>query len=274
MALVLALLNCSREPGTLSFADWGKGRIIRELDAQISALGLGTHTGSLDVQRDPAYASGVLAMSGGATAVGGTIGGKLVTATWATSDANSCDLVAAAILADTTANKFVTAVSRAATGTITISGGSGVVTATLSAPAAAVSQQSQAQGNLYSLTWATSDAVTATALAALINADGDGPCIAVASAGVVTLYARPDGKTGAANTDGNLIALAVTGTGVTKSGAVLSGGGTNANVVVQALLPGTVGLGITLAASGTGVTAPTGANLVAGVGAPGNSFTC
>jgi hypothetical protein len=43
---------------------------------------------------------------------------------------------------------------------------------------------------------------------------------------------------------------------------------------VLALMPGTVGLGITLVASGTGVTAPTGANLVAGIGAPGNSYAC
>lgn len=249
-----------------SFSKWGKARVVEEAQRVLSSLGLGTHTGAVDIQRDPAYGFGVLALSSGTGAVGGTIGGKAVTATWATSDANSADLIAAAILADVTADTFVSAASRAATGTITIASGSGVITATIGG----ILGQAPV---VVSVTWATSDTVAAAALAAAINAAPNCPVVASSAAGVVTLYATIVG-TGATNTVGNSVTLAATGTGVTVSGAVLTGGGTNANVLIKALVPGTIGNGITLAASGTGVTAPSGARLVGGIGAPGNSFTC
>jgi phage tail sheath gpL-like len=247
-----------------SFTSWGKGHVAREMERVLNGLSAGVHSGSIDVQRDPAGAVGVLTLSGGAGAVGGTIGGKTVTATWAGTDLASAALIAAAINADTTANKFVSASSCAATGTITIASGSGAITVTITAPAEVAGKN---EPTTYSVTWATSDTATAAALAAAINADGSSPVVAIASSGVVTLVARTTGA------NGNLIALAVTGTGVTKSGVLMTGGTTNANVIITALSPGTVGLGISLVASGTGVTATSGANLVAGVGAPGNTFT-
>lgn len=275
MARIFALVECSREPGTLSFADWGKNRVARELDAQIGALGVGSHTGSLDLQLNPQSASGALAIAAGTGAEAAVIGGRTVTVTWAASDANTSDLLAAAINADAVAAKFASAVSRCATATVTIAAGAGTIAIVVTAPAAAVTNQAQAAGNTYSATWATSDTATAAALVALINADGASPVFASSAAGVITLTSRPNGTaSGATNTTGNLITLAATGTGVTKSGALLSGGGTNANTVVQAIVPGTVGLGITLTATGTGNSVVSGGNLVGGVGAPGNSFTC
>ena len=63
-------------------------------------------------------ASGTLTISSGSGAVGGTIDGTTVTATWATSDTNSAALVAAAINADATAGKKVFATSAA--GVVTV----------------------------------------------------------------------------------------------------------------------------------------------------------
>jgi hypothetical protein len=265
MPTYLQLLQTSADVET-SFANWGKGRVLAEAERLLGSIGDGSHQGSIDIQRDPAYAYGVLLASSASGAVGGTIGGKLVTATAAGGDANTADLIAAAILADTTANKFVSAQSRVATGTITIASGAGVVTATIA------SLLPGQRAVTASVTWATSDTATAAALAAAINALPNCPVVASSAAGVVTLWATTAGS-GSTNTGGNLITLAATGTGVTVSGALLTGGGTNANVLVKAIMPGTVGAGITLAASGTGITAPTGANLVGSQGAPGNSFS-
>ena len=53
--------------------------------------------------------AGVLALSGGAGSVGGTIAGTAVTATFASSDTNTAGLVATAIRANTTVNQYVTA---------------------------------------------------------------------------------------------------------------------------------------------------------------------
>lgn len=66
-----------------------------------------------------AFATGTLTLSGGSGSVGGTIGGTAVTATWATSDTNSAALIAAAINANSTVNKFCSATSSGAVVTIT-----------------------------------------------------------------------------------------------------------------------------------------------------------
>lgn len=68
-----------------------------------TALGSTAHAGA---------ACGALVLSGGAGAVGATIDGTLVTAAFATSDAVTQALVAAAIRANTTVNRKVTASSR------------------------------------------------------------------------------------------------------------------------------------------------------------------
>lgn len=93
-----------------------------------------------------------------------------------------------------------------ATGTITISSGSGVITATIA-------------GYAVGVTWATSDTNSATLLKNAINADKNIShfVVATSSSGVVTLTAVP---TDAA---GDQITLAVTGTNVTKSAATLTG---------------------------------------------------
>lgn len=97
----------------------------------------------------------------------------------------------------------------AATGTVTISSGSGSITATIN-------------GVATSVTWATSDTATATALAAAINASSNAlianVVTASSSAGVVTVTASVPGVTG------NCITLAASGTGATASGARLTGG--------------------------------------------------
>lgn len=101
--------------------------------------------------------------------------------------------------------------SVAATGTLTIASGSGPVGGTIN-------------GTAKTVTWATSDTATATALAAAINADATLGKFIVASsaAGVVTLTAFPPGALG------NCCTLVASGTGVTASGAKLTGGANDA----------------------------------------------
>jgi phage tail sheath gpL-like len=63
-------------------------------------------------------ASGTLTISGGAGAVGGTIGGTLVTVAHTGNDTTSATALAAAIMADVTVNKYVSATS--ALGVVTV----------------------------------------------------------------------------------------------------------------------------------------------------------
>ena len=106
-----------------------------------------------------------------------------------------------------------------AAGTITLSSASGTVGATINGVAVTVS-------------YTTSDTVTAGLLAAAINASTNALVrylvAATSAAGVVTIYALQPGITG------NCITLAASGTGATASGARLVGGagGSNNPVVV------------------------------------------
>jgi phage tail sheath gpL-like len=99
--------------------------------------------------------------------------------------------------------------STAASGTVTLSSGSGTVGAIIN-------------GVTVSVTWATSDTASATALKTAINASANaliaGHVTATSSSGVVTITAVNKG------TVGNSITLAATGTGATASGARLTGG--------------------------------------------------
>lgn len=107
----------------------------------------------------------------------------------------------------------------AATGTIAISGGSGNYTATINGVAT---------GNV---AYNTSDAQTATDLAAAINALSalaSDHVHATASSGTVTITAVRGGV------QGNAITLAGTGTGTTVSGARLTGGAAPTTVVPDA----------------------------------------
>lgn len=74
---------------------------------------------ALQVGAHAVAATGTLTISSGSGSVGGTINGTTVTATWATSDTNSAALVAAAINANSTVNKFVQATSAAGVVTLT-----------------------------------------------------------------------------------------------------------------------------------------------------------
>lgn len=119
MANVVVTINSTQDVGDLSFANWGKGRVSREVAKLIEGLGTGSFTGSLDVTAAAVAASGTLTISGGSGAVGGTIGGQLVTVTWATSDTLSAAALAAAINANATTLQYVVATSLAGVVTIT-----------------------------------------------------------------------------------------------------------------------------------------------------------
>jgi phage tail sheath gpL-like len=100
-----------------------------------------------------------------------------------------------------------------ASGTLTISSGSGSVGGTIG-------------GTAKTVTWATSDTASAAALVTAINADTtiNKLVIATSAAGVVTLTALVPGAVG------NKITLVASGTGVTASGATLaSGAGADTN---------------------------------------------
>lgn len=96
----------------------------------------------------------------------------------------------------------------AAAGTITLSGGSGTITAIIN-------------GVSIAITWATSDTVSAALLATAINASSNALVQYLVTAtsllGVVTITAL-------AGTTGNQCTLAATGTGATASGTRLTGG--------------------------------------------------
>jgi phage tail sheath gpL-like len=96
-----------------------------------------------------------------------------------------------------------------AAGTLTLSGGSGAVGGVIN-------------GVTVTATWATSDAVSAGLVAAAINASAN-PLVsehvtAAANGAVVTLTSRRAGP------GGNAVTLVASGTGVTASGARLTGG--------------------------------------------------
>ena len=96
-----------------------------------------------------------------------------------------------------------------ASGTFTLSSGSGTITATINGVAIAI-------------TWATDDTTSAALLAAAINASANalvaGIVTATSAAGVVTVTAARGGKAG------NTVTIAASGTGNTASGARLTGG--------------------------------------------------
>ena len=106
-----------------------------------------------------------------------------------------------------------------ASGTLTISSGSGSVGGTIG-------------GTAKTVTWATSDTASATALAAAINADTtiNKLCYATSAAGVVTITSNLPGPLG------NKITLVASGTGVTASaGTLTSGAGSDGQPTTFAL---------------------------------------
>lgn len=223
---------------------------------------------------DPAFAVGGITMSGGAGTVGVTLNGVALTATYATSDTNSCGLVAAAINASTNAlvQGFVTANNLTATLTLTSTAAGDTVdvcgyrfTAVSGTPVTIVSG-----GNLGKFDISGNDAADATALAAAINAmPGLSRWVsAIAASNVVRLFARQYAFSGTATfawpsgpgvPPNTVISQAGT---IVASAASLAAG---AAVGINACVPGVLSNAMTTVASGTGVTA-LGARLVNGAG--------
>lgn len=213
----------------------------------------------------PAAATQTLVISGGSGAVGGVINGVTVTGTWATSDAVSGGVVSAAIRASSNAlvQGLVSASNLGATITLaTAVAGNWVeicpVGGTPVRFTAIAGSQANGPGIPPTFSIDTSDTAAALALVAAINAypGFKGKLFCSAALGVVTVI--------------QLVQSATAAYRVQKSGSpiTLSAAGAFANqatVVVWALQRGKLGNAVTLAASGTGVTA-TAARLTGGVG--------
>ncbi len=126
----------------------------------------------------------------------------------------------------------------AASGWVNFSGGVGTVGATI-------------DSNLVTVSWATSDAATASAWATAVNAtvalEGDVYAVYTSGNPRVALYAATKG------TAGNSLTLVKSGTGVSVSGATLSGG-LGCVITTAAKVPGYSGNTNSLAAAGTGTT--------------------
>lgn len=225
---------------------------------------------------DPAYAVAGLAMSGGAGTVGVTLNGVAVTATYATSDTNSCGLVAAAINASSNAlvAGFVTASNLTATLTLTstVAGDFVNICGTRFTAVSGTPPQIVSGGNLCNFDISGNDAADATALAAAINS---APVVsryvsALAVSNVVRLFARQYAFSGTAtfawpSGPGVPANSVISGSGtIVASAASLAAG---AFVGINACMPGISGNTITTAASGTGVTVlNSAARLVNGAG--------
>ncbi len=225
---------------------------------------------------EPSFAVGGLAMSGGAGAVGGIINGVTVTATFASSDINSCGLVAAAINASANAlvQGFVTANNLSATLTLTsVAAGATVdicgyrFTATTGTPAAIVSG-----GNLFNFDVSGNDTADATALVAAINAaPGLSRYVsAVSTTNVVRVFARQYLFSGTATFTWPTAPGTPTNTLVSQASSIVASAASlaaSAFVGINACIPGVAGNAITLALSGTGVTViGGGARLALGTG--------
>lgn len=212
---------------------------------------------------EPAYANTGLAMASGTGSVGATINGVTVTATWATSDTNSCALVANAINSSTNAlvQGFVTANNLTATLTLTgVAAGNSVVVCgtTFTAVTAIPNPVSGYSNGLFVRSGV--DATDAANLAAAINsAPGLSRFVfAVPVSNVVRLFAKQANYTSGTNTFSWPTAPG------TPSNAILSGASTivasgaslaaGAFVGLSCPVPGVMGNAISVAASGTGVT--------------------
>lgn len=213
---------------------------------------------------EPAFANAGLAMSGGSGTVGATINGVGVTATYATSDTNSCALVAAAINASTNAlvQGFATASNLTATLTLTsVAAGDSVDIGGFQFVANDGTRPNYISGaNVGYFNMSGNDAADATSLAAAINScpSLDRYLHAVPVSNVVRLFAKNATYTAATNVfswptgpgipTNSILSKAST---IVASASSLAAG---AFVGIAACVPGVIGNAITIAASGTGVT--------------------
>lgn len=225
--------------------------LLAGLETLLGGLNTGARTGGpllMSVSEgNGVKASATVTISSGSGVVGCYVNGKRISVTWATSDTATGTALKSAINADPDAKRFVLAtdssgvvtltavaadasgnditltafgtgttasaatlggaVASAASGTLTISSGSGSVGGTIG-------------GTSVTVTWATSDTASAAALATAIKANStvNKWVTASSNAGVVTITCLE--KT----VIGNNITLVASGTGVTASGARLTGG--------------------------------------------------
>lgn len=222
---------------------------------------------------DPSVSAAALVMSGGAGAVGAIINGVTVTATFATSDTNSCALAAAAINSSVNAlvHGFVSSSNLSATLTLAsavagnqVQVGSTIFTAVSGTPG--LGQFDISGGN----------GPAATSLAAAINA-----CpvaqrffVAIANtavAGQVRIFARQFTYDATANTFAFPVGPGAVPNTITSQATTItaSSNGVVASALFSlvSLLPGIQGNAITVALSGTGVTVlNTATRLVGGTG--------
>lgn len=222
-------------------------------------IGGGIPRAGTGIVRGIKRAFGTLTLSSGSGTVGGVINGVALTATWATSDTVAAGLIVAAINASSDAlvsgggGAGVEAGQLA--GTLTLSGmKSGLDVEVCGFRFRSVGTATPAGNEEFSI--ATSDTAAAASLAAAINKHPVASqfLCATNSAGVVTVWCTR--ATIPADFSNRLIGA----TGCTAGAAALAAG---AVVYVTAYYPGTDGNAVTLAASGTGVTA-SGARLTGG----------
>jgi hypothetical protein len=228
--------------------------VIEHLDS----LKQGVRRGVAKIYADGAaakYAYGTLVLSGGAGAVGGTINGVTITDTYATSDTHSAGLIAAAIDASTNAlvQYFVTASNVAGSFALsTVVAGTKIgfdgVEFTAIAGGTAKPHEFSISGN---------DAADATALAAAMVACPylNTKYFIIASSSSVIIAQRSGGSTVGTHQKMRTSAATVTLTQLVAG----------ATVYISAMQPGIWGNVVTLAASGTGVTAGA-ARLAGGTG--------
>jgi hypothetical protein len=220
-------------------------------------------TGNLNQATLGAKAGATLILSGGAGAVGGVINGVTVTATFATSDANTAGLVAAAINASSNAlvQGFVRASNAFATLTLaTMTAGSLVrirLGSGMQASEYVLTAVAAATGRQGEFSISGTDTQDAQALCDAINA---WPVLnqtirAENVAGVAYLYAM-DLSTSAKD-------VSVAGSGITRTAGFALG----ARCHVENPIPGAVGNAVTFTATGTGMTvANTNTRMVGGLG--------
>lgn len=253
-------------PGSTTISRRGRELFRRAFNTMRAAIGEAqadseyafNYTGSTE----PACANAGLAMASGTGAVGATINGVTVTATWATSDANSCALVANAINSSSNAlvQGFVSATNLTATLTLTGVAAGDVVSicgSNFTAVTAIPNFVSGYNNGLFVRTG--TNANDATNLAAAINSCPgiERFVFAVPVSNVVRLFARQYVYTSATNTfswpvgpgvpSNNLLSGAST---IVASGSSLVAG---AFVGITSSMFGVIGNAITIAASGTGV---------------------
>lgn len=231
----------------------------RKLKAYINglqALLQGTHRGFSTIHRDTLCAAQTLVVSTGSGAVGATINGVTVTDTATGVDAADAALIAVAINASTNAlvQYFVEADNRSATITLaSCTAGTQVFICGITFTARAGTVQPGERGTF---TIGGTDTADAASLVAAIKAH---PAVSdkvwpIASAGVITIHSRR------ASTPALDLTLKGVATIAAASAAVLT---SSAKVLVSAIRKGLPGNAITLAASGTGITA-TAARLAGG----------